>query len=238
MNENIMKLSTNPPNFGNIVDPCVCGTTGEPIQHTHEYYSNDELGLYVGVWDTDDMIEAAEPYGMDEFMLVLEGQAIIKDNCSNKQTTINAGETFVLPKGYDCQWIQQGYLRKFFFISCNPTEPIPVTPTYNRVVLPEVDRKSLTNDSQLNAATSSNPFRSSKSVALREFINYQSVSGKFQVSSWESTTFESELQPFPRHQLSIVREGSINIVDKQQLHHTFVAGDAFLLLRAPNAART
>ena len=217
MNNSIIRLSSAPRGFGAVVDPIESGVLGSPTQHTHEYFSNDDLGLYVGVWDTTDMLERAEPYSMDEFMLVIEGSAIIKDNRRNTSMTINAGESFAIPKGYDCQWLQEGYLRKFFFISCHPDEDVPSEPAYDGVVLPTINQ----------ATARSNPFLSD----AVDNPEYTDTRGRFQVSSCTSEPFETDFLPFPRYQLLVVQSGSIDIVDEQQTNHHFASGDAFFIAK-------
>ena len=218
MKNSVVRLSPCPAGFGSIADSVEEGVLGNPLQHTHEYFSDEQLGLYVGVWDTTDMLEAAEPYSMDEFMLVLEGKAVIKDNLRNTSTTVNAGETFVIPKGYDCQWQQQGYLRKFFFISCHPDEPIPSRPAHQGVVLPKAAKLG-------SKPVNSNPFISNDIGDT----HYTDTTGRFNVNNWATQAFESQARPFPYFQLSIIQSGSIEIIDEQYMRHSFVTGDAFFI---------
>jgi len=131
MSSQIIKLSANPNLFGrekDELDPAMFSST-LPIQHSHMIVEDDNMGLYVGVWDTNDMIEAPGPYPCDEFMVVLEGQAQIKNMVSGEVEQVNAGQSFVIAKGYDCQWQQRGYLRKYFMIWQHPQHELPTTPS-------------------------------------------------------------------------------------------------------------
>ena len=121
MNNSIIKLSENPKGFHDKADELTADmfTSNIPVQHSHDYYCDENIGLYVGLWDTEDMVEMPGPYGMEEFMVVLDGQANIKNNQTGTIDTVNAGESFVIPKGFDCQWQQQGYLKKFYVIFDN-----------------------------------------------------------------------------------------------------------------------
>ncbi|TRX57850.1 cupin domain-containing protein [Thalassomonas sp. M1454] len=123
MTNQIISLSAYPEGFHDEADELTADMFASdiPLQHSHDYYCDEDLGLYVGVWDTDTMDETPGPYGMEEFMVVLEGQAQIKNNKTGNIETIKAGEGFVIPKGYDCQWQQQGYLKKFYVILDNDT---------------------------------------------------------------------------------------------------------------------
>ena len=225
MNNSIIRLNASPPGFGAVADAIAEGVLGSPVQHTYEFFSDDELGLYVGVWDTTDMLEPAEPYSMDEFMLVIEGKAIIKDNRRDTCTTINAGESFAIPKGYDCQWEQQGYLRKFFFISCHPDEPVPSRPSYDGVVLPKINQATL-------KPADSNPFLTDDTSKTE----YTDTLGKFQVNTWMLEPFETQARLFPRYQLFAVQAGSLELVDEQQTHHHFAAGDVFFIPQGTQCA--
>ena len=49
------------------------------------------------------VIEITEPFPYDEFVLVLEGQLILS-NASGGTQTYNAGDTFLLPKGWMGTW--------------------------------------------------------------------------------------------------------------------------------------
>ncbi len=119
LDHTIIRLSHNPDGFKDNVDDLTADMfeSDLPIQHSHDYFADDEAGLYVGVWDTTEMIEAAAPYAMDEFMVVIEGAAVIRNNTTNTSETILAGESFIIPREYDCQWQQTGYLRKFYVIA-------------------------------------------------------------------------------------------------------------------------
>ncbi|WP_394172117.1 cupin domain-containing protein [Thalassotalea litorea] len=91
-----------------------------PTQHTQEFFSDEERGIYVGLWDTTSMRETAGPYPMEEFMVVLEGKADIA-LATGSMRQVQTDEGFVIPHGTDCQWQQQGYLKKLFVIVDNPT---------------------------------------------------------------------------------------------------------------------
>ena len=108
LDHTIIRLSHNPDGFKDNVDDLTADMfeSDLPIQHSHDYFADDEAGLYVGVWDTTEMIEAAAPYAMDEFMVVIEGAAVIRNNTTNTSETILAGESFIIPREYDCQWQQ------------------------------------------------------------------------------------------------------------------------------------
>lgn len=52
-----------------------------PTEHEHVFYSDQEIGLNVGVWDATSIEEEIAPYPGDEFVWVLEGEfTMVHDN--------------------------------------------------------------------------------------------------------------------------------------------------------------
>ena len=223
--EKMIRLSASPEGFGQTPDSLDTEMfiSALPLQHTHTYYHDDELGLYVGVWDTTDMIETAGPYPCDEFMWLLEGEAHIRNCQTGKTETAKAGEAFVIPKGYDCQWRQTGYLRKFFLISENPVEPVPEKPVVEGIIIPRAD-------AAMTAVDQAEPFLAAEGNPVQQQnICYKNGNGNFQAGTWESDSFESKARPFPRHQLACVISGSLTLLDESGNEHLYNPGDAFFI---------
>ena len=203
----IIRLSASPVGFGQQQDPLEPHMFASelPVQHTHMYYEDDDHGLYIGVWDTTDMVENSGPYACDEFMWVLEGEVEIKNSKTGTMELVRAGEAFVIPRGYDCQWHQKGYLRKFFVILEHPDEPMPPTPTVEGIVkLPG-------------------------SGAQQSSVCYENSTGKFTAGVWQGDTFESEMTGMAYNQFVYLHEGTLGITEKGGEKHTFKAGEAFFV---------
>lgn len=220
----IIRLTATPEGFGETPDELTQDMFASeiPLQHSHSDFENDDIGLYVGVWDTETMVEAAGLYGMDEFMWLLEGECQIKNNKTGELETVKAGQPFVIPKGYDCQWHQTGYLRKFFVISEHPEEEIPAAPTYEGVIIPKAD-------APLSEQTEDQPFAVTTGAAPQHHVAYTDVKGKFTSGTWATEAFESEQRPFPYNEFAYVQDGSITLTDAQGNAHVFNAGDAFFI---------
>jgi uncharacterized cupin superfamily protein len=221
----ITRLSANPEGFGQTPDdlePDMFVTEPE-AQHTHSYYEDEVLGLYVGVWDTTDMIESSGPYACDEFMFLLEGEVRIKNSKSGEMERATAGEPFLIPRGYDCQWHQKGYLKKFFLISENPNEPVPTSPVFEGIIVPGIG-------DPMEPLDEASPFLvSGNGNKQRQHVCYQDCTGKFSVGTWESGPFQSELRPFQSHFFAYVQAGSLTLTDECGEQHSFNAGDAFFV---------
>lgn len=221
----IIKLSGHPEGFGQTPDELTEAMFESelPVQHSHDYYQDDDLGLYVGVWDTTDMIETAGPYACDEFMWLLEGEAEIRNCKTGAVEKARAGEPFVIPRGYDCQWHQRGYLRKFYVISENPSESPPENPTVEGIIIPDAD-------ALLKPLPIAQPFLTDGiSPVQHQHICYQNGSGNFLAGTWESEPFESINKPFPYNQFAYVIEGSLTLIDEAGNEHSFQSGDALFV---------
>ncbi len=220
----IIKLNSHPEGFGLVADQLEdeLFNSSLPVQHTHSYYENDELGLYIGLWDTTDMTEAPAPYSCDEFLWLLQGQATIKNNTTGEVETAKAGEAFVIPKGYDCQWQQKGYLRKFYVISEHPDEAIPNPPSQEGIVIPHEDDLMI-------AFSRHQPFHCENNSSAHQSICYLDRTEKFIAGTWESDAFSSTTAPFPYHQFAVIKEGAITLTDDQGESHHFQSGDAFFI---------
>lgn len=218
----ILRLSAEPKGFGVTADELSAEmfTSELPTQHTHLTVSDDDQGLYVGVWDTDDMSESPGAYPCDEFMVLLEGEARIKNTSTGHVDTVYAGEAFVLPKGFDCQWIQQGYLKKFFMISEHPEEPIPATPASHQVLILKGLGTEHSTDKERGKEHSANPIES---------IAYTDTRDRFIAGSWHATEYSSPSSAISQHQLCYVKTGTIVLTDTRSISHNFSKGDAFYI---------
>lgn len=201
MSKSIIRLSPDPEGLGDTPDELEPADfiSDVPIQHSHSVYEDDAIGLYVGVWDTEAMLEAGGPYACDEFMWLLDGECNIRNNKTGEIENVKAGTPFVIPKGYDCQWQQPGYLRKYYVISEHPEESIPAIPTHEGILVPS------------------------------ENASYQDTAGRFYSGMRAVDAFASERQKHPHNEFAYISEGSITLTDEQGTSHEFAAGDAFFI---------
>jgi len=223
-NSKIIRLNRSPKDLGSSPDALEVEMFDSPlpVQNSHDDYSNDELGLYVGVWDTTDMIEAPGPYACDEFMWLIEGTAEIKNCSTGAMEQVHAGEAFIIPKGYNCQWHQKGYLKKFYVISENPNETIPDKPSFEGIIIP-------TDKSKPNENLSLEPFLINSESTQHTINCYTDTTKKFFSGIWQTSAFESSLRAFPFYQFAYIEAGSITLIDENEKIHLFVEGDAFFI---------
>ena len=219
----IIKLSQNPEGFGNVADELEESMFESPLpkQHTHSYYEDEELGLYIGVWDTTDMLETAAPYACDEFMSIIEGVVEIKNNKTGMIETIMAGESFVIPQGYDCQWHQQGYLRKFYVIF--EPQDIPESPVIERVIHFKENNTA--------ASMSDIPWQET-SDGHRKKVLYQNHNKTFTSGIWQSDGFSTSAINFPYNEFIMLKQGCLICIDEQGIEYKINAGEALFIPQA------
>ncbi len=222
--KSIIRLSPDPEGFGETPDKLEAEEfiSEVPLQHTHSAYEDDEIGLYVGLWDTDTMVEAGGPYPCDEFMWLIEGECQIKSNRTGEIDTVKAGTPFVIPRGYDCQWHQSGYLRKFYVISEHPEVGIPAVPAHEGIVI-------LKSDAILTEVAEDAPFAITSGARPQQNMGYKDTTGRFFSGTWASEAFESGQRPFPYHEFAYVQDGSITLTSAEGAAQVFNAGDAFFI---------
>jgi uncharacterized cupin superfamily protein len=224
-NTNIIRLEPNGPADKGLIQDELNPDDFQsqlPVQSTYEYYNDEKTGLYVGVWETSSMQEKFQPYGMDEFMWILEGQVAMVDE-NNKETIVNAEEAFVIPRGYPCSWKQIGYLKKYYMIYENPNGECPEAPAANGIIIPR-------SDAPMEEVSTFHPFVIKGEPPVQKNNRcYLDTTGQLSVGSWESTAFESELCPFPANEMAIVLEGMITVTNDNGIEHNFTKGSAFFI---------
>jgi uncharacterized cupin superfamily protein len=84
--------------------------SGQTRERTHVAFTNDAKNMTAGVWES-----GAADYGMSiftvhKFVRVLEGEATILEH-DGKVHYVTANDYFFIPKGTECQWEIQKYMK-------------------------------------------------------------------------------------------------------------------------------
>ncbi len=219
--KSIIKLSHNPIGFGDITNQLnteIFELT-QPTLHRHIYYEDETLGLQIGVWDSTDMSKISVPHGNDEFMVIIAGTVKIKNNKTDNIQTIMAGESVVIPQGYDYQWHQQGYLRKLYLIY-KPQEA-PEKPVTEKVVY--IDE---TNDITWQETSDGH----------RKKTLYQNNNQRFTAGVWQSNALTTNLIDFPYHEFIFIDKGSLICTDEMGVENCFKSGDALFIAQGTRCA--
>lgn len=196
-------------------------SAGTPVQRGHSYLDVKELGLSAGVWDCTPMTTRLAPYPVNEFMLVLEGAVTIVE-ATGRETTIGAGEGFVLPKGLNCAWKQTGYMRKFYVIFDDASGAAPTDPAALSVI--RLDPKAGLAPIAVDPAPIVGPLPTQH---IRNW--YEDPTGQWTVGVWDATPYERKFSPFPRYELMHLLEGSVTLTDGKGGGQSFTTGDTFLV---------
>ncbi len=188
--------------------------SGEPVQRGHFYYNDEATGLMAGVWDCTPFVGKMAPYDVDEFMYVLEGSVTmeLEDGTS---TTVSAGESFIIPKGLVCKWVQTEYMRKFFVIFNSAENNVHDDPSRFGIITPKPG----------DAATPIDIKDTSRIIgAIPKQWNdtlYTDASGQFSVGMWRSEAFERPEFEFDHVDLMCILEGEATVSGQ-----TFKQGEA------------
>ena len=199
-------------------------TAGTPVQRGFVYHDDAKNGLTSGVWDCTPMTEKPGAYGVNEFMVVLEGAVTIVDQRGGEET-IRAGEAFVMPKGMPSTWKQPEYIRKFYVIFDDASGLAPEDPSALRVIRPRPD------DSLAEIEVDTSVGFVGDVPTQHAHSYFTDMTGQMTVGQWQSTPFERAPGRFPRHELMHLLEGSVTLTDGDGAEHHFSAGDTLFVPR-------
>lgn len=195
-----------------------------PEQHSHLYFSDPEIGLNVGVWDTTTMQEAFGPYPGDEFIMVLEGAFAMVDG-EGAVTEGRAGEMAAFRNGAPMSWKQEGYLKKFYLTLLHPDAETPALQNADGAVI-IIDPATQLTDADILSEDES----TGSGAVEREVIFFENDTGTMSVGLWDCQAFDGdEMGPFPCHEFVVMAEGEVTIREPGGIAQTFQAGDVFFV---------
>ena len=182
--------------------------SGNPIQRGHIYHEHPNIGYMTGVWDCTEFVDQMGPYQVDEFMLLLEGELFL-DLPDGKTIHIKAGDAFVIPKGFVCQWRQPGYVRKIFMIVDGD--------------IPQAENPSLERITVINWENQNTNFDiSNKSI---QFLN---AAGTMRVESEQICSLTHPPIKQTENKLVTVLEGTV-VISGAEGKSTFKVGETFYI---------
>ncbi len=189
-----------------------------PVQNYFLCFSDETLGMAVGVWDTTTMQEAFGPYPGDEFITVLDGSFAIID-ADNAKVTGQKGQSACFRNGIPVSWKQQGYLRKIYLTLLDPRADQPkIDSAAGGVVVldPFIAPASLGRAAPLHGSLS------------REIV-FQNDTGNMLVTQCSWAASQTALVVANAHELVQVLQGSIAVIDAGGAAQHFAAGSAFFV---------
>ncbi|MBT4889454.1 MAG: DUF861 domain-containing protein [Rhodospirillales bacterium] len=193
--------------------------TPSPVQRGHFYYNDEDIGIMAGVWDCTPFTGKMAPYAVEEFMYVIEGSIIMELEDGSK-TTISAGESFIIPKGLVCRWIQNEYVKKHFVIFGNENAKAHDNPAQFGIITPKANDPVVENKNV-------DPSMIIGAVPVQHGLSYYTdASEQFTVGMWHSQPFERPAFEFNHFDLMIIVEGVATVSDGAGDDQVFKAGDA------------
>lgn len=187
-----------------------------PEQTIHAYFSDESIGLTVGVWTTTGMQEKPGPYPGDEFMYLLDGRL---DMVSDAETVpVETGQSFAVRNGIPVSWTQEApFLRKFFLLLHDEKKAVPeIDSAKGGVVV--MDPVALEGKLAPEA-------ESLGGGAQRDAPAFTNDDGTMFVGMWETTPFETEMGPFSVHEMCQILEGEAIITEEDGTEHRFGPGE-------------
>lgn len=191
-----------------------------PEQSVHVYFNDPQIGLSVGVWTTTDMQEAFGPYPGDEFMLVLEGRVEMVDG-ANHAVPVETGQSFVIRNAIPISWKQVGHLRKFYITLADPNAETPQIDSAEGGVI-------VADPAVLEPQMQPEP-ESIGGGQQRDAPIFTNDAGTMTVGMWETTAFDTAMQPFGIHEFCQILEGTVTITEEDGTAHLFGPGDVLFV---------
>jgi uncharacterized cupin superfamily protein len=177
--------------------------SGEPVQKGHIYDELVESGYLVGVWNCTAFTDRMMPYAVDEYMLLIEGglTMVLPDG---EQVEVSSGDAFVIPKGFECQWKQTGFVHKIFMILDGPV-PKAENASLRRITVPDLV----------------SPKGAELSMTRTDFLN---AAGTMRVEVQDHGSVVQPSRTFDAYELITVLDGALQLDDGETVH-SFNKGD-------------
>jgi len=199
--------------------------TGKPVQRGHVYHEDTAHGYMAGVWDCTPMTVKFAPYPVNEFMFLLEGSVTMRLS-DGSEVTINAGETFIIPKSLPCQWKQEGYVRKFFAIFENPGIPATQNILDHKLILPQPSGP--VGGMQQLKIQDAEGFLGSVPIQQKH-VYFSDSTDQFSVGVTYSAPFETVSKPAAKSEMMILLQGTAIITDDYGSEFNVNAGDTIYI---------
>ncbi len=206
--------------WGNV--PTGLVVSGSPQQSGHRYLDEKATGVSAGVWACTPMSGKMGSYPVHEYMTLLEGSVTIVHK-DGSELTIEAGESFFIPKGTHCQWIQPRNVKKYYVIWNDGSGTQPKDADTLRAIKIDTEAK-------LSPCAGPDPrFIIGEQPQWTNNLMFADPTGQWTVGLWSTTPYEREVIPFPRHELMHILSGVVTLSDGQGHEEVFKAGDTLFV---------
>lgn len=86
---------------------------GTAVEAAHIFHTDGSGQMVTGVWECSPCTERVDGYPFDEFVSVIEGSVVLTAPEGSEQT-FSAGDSFVMPKGWQGIWHMPTQFKKLF----------------------------------------------------------------------------------------------------------------------------
>ncbi len=191
-----------------------------PTQRGELFYEDEASGVSVGIWESTPFTGVMAPYPVHEFMIVLEGAVTIITKAGDR-TVIEAGQSFLLPKGLECRWHQDVPVKKYFMIFDKQDEQGITSPAPSLVVDGAAPLSSI-------AVNPSDPLLGPPPV-LHARTAFENATGAWRIGVWQTGPYHRSKGPFPRYELMHILEGEASITDQRGNVETYGPGETLFI---------
>ena len=87
---------------------------GQPMQRTWHHFTSADDKFFAGFWEADPGCWRIR-YTENEFCQIVAGESILRDKEGN-ESTVRAGDNFVIPAGFEGEWEVVETTRKIYVI--------------------------------------------------------------------------------------------------------------------------
>ncbi|MDX1555190.1 MAG: cupin domain-containing protein [Xanthomonadales bacterium] len=96
-----------------VTDPEKC-VRGQPVQRTWNHFTSTDGKLFAGIWEVEPGCWRVR-YSENEYCHILAGKSVLRDQDGGART-VQAGDQFVIPAGFEGEWEALEATRKVYVI--------------------------------------------------------------------------------------------------------------------------
>lgn len=112
--DDLVLFSHNQPEFEETLTPSSKCIKGRPVQRSWHHFTNEDEKFFAGVWEAEPGCWSIN-YTEDEFCQIVSGRSILRD-LQGKEQTVEAGDNFVIPAGFQGHWEVLETTRKIYVV--------------------------------------------------------------------------------------------------------------------------
>jgi len=112
--DDVVFFDQHEPEFSEYDTPAEKRVVGQPRQRTWHHFTSADQKFLAGIWEAERGCWKIR-YTENEFCQIVSGRSILRDADGNEQV-LSAGESFVIPAGFEGEWEVVETTRKIYVI--------------------------------------------------------------------------------------------------------------------------